>query len=180
MRPSTRILGFVGIFAALTAAVSQLVPASAQTPGAAAQGDVIGFYLSGRVATEHVDQATDAWTGDLVSLATGEAVGTLRHEITCHDVTSLPCIVFKSKDTFNLPGGTIVSEGTESVAPYAGAEPGIFHVGIHPQGNSITSATGVFAGRTGRAQLLARHDGREYPGHITFDDFWLIRLDPEG
>lgn len=189
MRPLTRILSLVAILTGLTAAAFQVLPSPdaalgeaelvAETTTAPAQGDTIALYLSGRIATKTVDQATDSWTGDLISLATGGVAGTLRHEITCHNVTSFPCMVFTSTDTFALQGGTIVARGTESVAPYAAAEPGIFHVGIHPQGNSIISATGVFEGRTGRAQLLARHDGREYPGHVTFDDFWLIKYDPK-
>jgi len=25
--------------------------------------------------------------------------------------------------------------------------------------------------------MSGHHDGRELPGHVTFDDFWLIALD---
>lgn len=179
MRPSTPILGLLGICTCLTVALPQVLPArDTATAEPAAPGEVIALYMSGRVATEHVDQTTDAWTGELVSLATGEVTGTLRHEISCRDATSFPCVVFDSTDTFTLAEGTIVAEGTESIAPYANAAPGLFHVGIHPEGNSIVSTTGIYAGRSGRAQLMARHDGREYPGHVTFDDVWLIRLDP--
>lgn len=177
MRSPIRILSLVGIATLLTLTVTVAqVPGSSAAP---AQGDVIALYMSGRIATEPVDRATDSWTGDVVSLATGEVAGTLRHEISCQDVTSFPCAVFQSTDTFTLAGGTIVAQGTESIAPYAGGEPGLFHVGIHPEGNSIITATGAYAGRTGSATLKARHDGREYPAHVTFDDVWLIRLDPK-
>ena len=65
-----------------------------------------------------------------------------------------------------------------SVAP-DGTAPGFFHVGIHPEGKSIIEATGVFAGRTGTAHMSGRHGGQEFPAWVTFDDFWLIELDPK-
>ena len=188
MRRSTRIFSVIGLFAVATSAVS-LVPLSprpdvgqsrlvAATKAAASPGDVIALRFAGRYPTRSVDASRDSWTGNIVSLATGEVAGTLSHEITCHGATSFPCVVFQSTDTFTLSEGTITTRGTESVAPIA-AKPGFFHVGIYPDGNSIISATGVFEGRTGRAILQARHDGREYPGHVTFEDFWLIELDPK-
>jgi hypothetical protein len=151
----------------------------AETSTARARGDFIALYFAGRLPTQSSDHSRDFWTGDIRSLSTGEVVGTLRHEISCHEVTSFPCFVFTAVDTFTLPGGTIVNRATVSVAPDA-ANPGFFyHAGIHPEGKSIVSGTGIFAGRTGRAHMSARHDIREYPGHVTFDDFWLIELDPK-
>ncbi len=176
MRPTARILSLVGLLSLTTVAVSQ--GARATSPGD--PPEVIALRFTGRYATQTVDPSRDFWTGNVVSLTTGEVAGTLRHEITCHDRTSFPCLVFQATDTFTLPGGTIVSRGTESVAPYAAKEPGFFHVGIQPEGDSIISATGVFAGRTGRATLKAVHDGREYPAHVSFDDVWLIELHPQG
>lgn len=45
-------------------------------------------------------------------------------------------------------------------------------------GNSIIKATGAFAGRTGKAHMSGRHGGQDLPGFVSFDDFWLIELDP--
>jgi hypothetical protein len=188
MRRSTGILSFVGLLAVVAIAAS-VVPLSprgdldqsrlvAVTKTAPDQGDVIALRFAGRYPTRTIDSSRDSWTGDIVSLATSDVVGTLNHEITCHGATSFPCVMFQSTDTFTLPGGTITSRSTESVAPVA-AMPGFFHVGIYPESNSIISATGAFEGRTGRAILQARHDGREYPGHVTFEDFWVIELDPK-
>jgi len=187
MRAFTSILSFVAILTFVAAAGFQAVSNREAELGRtklvaqmnpALPRDTIALYVSGRIATKPVDHSTDSWTGDLVSLATGEVAGVLRHEITCHNVSSFPCMVFTSTDTFTLQDGTITTRATESVAPDA-AEPGQFHVGIHPAGNSVIAATGAFEGRTGKAQLMARHDGREYPAHVTFDDVWLIKLDPK-
>ena len=116
------------------------------------------------------------WTVDLLS-PQGDVVGSLTHDIVCSTRTPPPCAVFDSTDTFSFPEGQIVNRSPESVAP-SPADPGHFLVGIHPPGKSIVSGTGIFAGRTGRAQMAGLHDTREMPGFATFDDVWLIELDP--
>jgi hypothetical protein len=187
MRHSTRILG-PGT-AVLVAAIVLSVGAPRQpahlggarlvveATSAFKQGDTIAVRFAGRLTNQSTDPRHLTWGGELRSLASGEVVGTLSHDITCLGAVGLPCVVFEATDTFSFPNGTIVNRDLESAAPDP-AHPGFFLIGIHPDGKSIVSATGAFAGRTGRAHMSARHDGREAPT-VTFDDFWLIELDPK-
>jgi hypothetical protein len=140
-------------------------------------GDTIAVRFAGRLANKSTDPKHLTWVGELHSLASGAVVGTLTHDITCLGAVGLPCLVFEAVDTFNFRNGTIVNRALESAPPDPG-HPGFFLIGIHPEGKSIVSAAGAFAGRTGTAHMSGRHDGREAPT-VTFDDFWLIELDPK-
>lgn len=55
--------------------------------------------------------------------------------------------------------------------------PGSSLIGIHPDGKTI-EGTGVYAGRTGKIHQSGFHICNECPNFVTFDDFWLIELDP--
>jgi hypothetical protein len=140
-------------------------------------GDTIAVRFAAHVTNKSTDPRHLAWVGELRSLASGAVVGTLTHDITCLGVVGLPCLVFEAVDTFTFPQGTIVNRALLSAVPDPAA-PGFFLIGIHPDAKSIVSATGAFAGRTGTAHMSGRHDGREVPT-ATFDDFWLIDLDPK-
>lgn len=95
-----------------------------------------------------------------------------------HDITRLGIVgacpaVNDAVTTFHFAEGTVVNRAKQSIA--LDPERVLFaHVGIHPDGKSIDSGTGAFAGRTGKAHMSGHHDGREL---VTFDDFWLIELD---
>lgn len=81
--------------------------------------------------------------------------------------------------TFRFPDGELVNHAVLNFALDL-AHPGYFHVGIHPQGNTIVPerGTGAYAGRTGRLRMTGWHDGRAFPEQATFDDFYVIELDP--
>ncbi len=144
---------------------------------AAPAAEVMIVRYEDRLETHSSAPGHLTWTVDLLS-PQGDVVGSLTHDIVCSTSTPPPCAVFDSTDTFNFPQGQIVNRAPESVAP-SPADPGQFLVGIHPPGKSIVSGTGIFAGRTGRAQMAGLHDTREMPGFATFDDVWLIELDPK-
>jgi len=80
--------------------------------------------------------------------------------------------------TFRLPEGEIVSHDLMSVAPDP-LHPGQIHAGIHPDKATILPerGTGASAGRTGRLRMAGWHGGT-YPAMETFDDFYVIELDP--
>jgi hypothetical protein len=187
MRHSTRILGSAAAILLAATLVSGAAPGPPAHLGGArlvveatsafTQGDTMAVRFAGRLANQSTDPRHMTWIGELRSLASGEVVGTLAHDITCLGAVGLPCLVFEAVDTFSFPDGNIVNRDLES-APADPAHPGFFNIGIHPDGKSIVSATGVFAGRTGTAHMSGRHDAREAPA-ITFDDFWLIELDPK-
>jgi hypothetical protein len=187
MRTSIRIMGSAAAIALVAVVLSMRAPGQpahlgparlvVEATSAYQQGDTIAVRFAGHLANKSTDPKHLTWVGELHSLASGQVMGTLTHDITCLGAIGLPCVVFEATDTFTFPSGTIVSRDLESAVPDP-AYPGFFLIGIHPDGKSIISATGVFAGRTGRAHMSARHDGREAPT-VTFDDFWLIELDPK-
>jgi hypothetical protein len=51
-------------------------------------------------------------------------------------------------------------------------------VAARPEGKSIVTATGIYAGRTGSVRLSGLDDARGYPNELTVDDLWVIELDP--
>jgi hypothetical protein len=51
------------------------------------------------------------WTLDLISLTTGEKVGTLDDRATCSTSQPPPCAVLEVTSTYNLPGGDVASRG---------------------------------------------------------------------
>jgi hypothetical protein len=105
-------------------------------------------------------------------------VGGFTWNLTCAHVIGAPCVVYEVTSTFRLPEGTLVSRAMATAVPDA-AHPGFFLIGIHPDGDSIIQATGAFTGRTGKAHQSGRHGGQEFPAFVSFDDFWLIELDPK-
>jgi hypothetical protein len=148
-----------------------------ETRSAFEQGDTIAVRFAGRFSNESTEPSHVAYSGELRSLATGEVVGTMTHDLTCAGAAGLPCPVVDVVNTFRFPEGTIVNRALESIAADP-QHPGFALSGNHPDSRSITSGTGAFAGRTGRAHMSGHHDGREFPAYVTFDDFWLIELDP--
>jgi len=150
----------------------------AETRQAYMRGDIFALRFVGRVANVSTDPSHWRFNGEVQSLATGEVVGTLTHQLTCLGTVSLPCPVVDVVDTFQFADGALVSRAKETIAADPG-HPGFALIGIHPDGKSIVEATGTMAGRTGRAQMSGHHDGRELPGYATFDDFWLIELNPK-
>ena len=145
-----------------------------ETRSAFEQGDTMAFRFAGRVPVKSPEPNRLVAEGDLTSLATGEKVGIFTWDLTCAQVVGFPVGVFEVTNTFRLPGGTLVSRGMGSLGPDP-TGPGFNHVGIHP--SRIIEATGVYAGRTGKAHMSGRHGGQALPAFVDFDDFWLIELD---
>jgi hypothetical protein len=107
-------------------------------------------------------------------LATGEKVGTATHNV------SPPSIIMDHVMTFHLPDGDLVAHSKESVAPDSQHQ-GLFLIGIHATEKNIVpeKGTGAYAGRTGRVTMSGWHDGNKFPEQVTFNDFYLIELDPK-
>lgn len=150
----------------------------AQTASAFGSGDTLAIRFAGRVPGQSAAHDRIVFDGDMTSLATGEVVGGFTWDLTCNQVVAFPCGVYEVVNTFRFAQGTLVTRAVAAVAP-DGSAPGFFHVGIHPEGDSIIEATGIFSGRTGKAHMSGRHGAQEFPAHVTFDDFWLIQLDPK-
>jgi hypothetical protein len=148
-----------------------------ETKSAFEAGDTLAFRFVGRVASHSRSPGHLVFDGDLTSLANGERAGSLTFDLTCGQIVGFPCGVYEVTSTFRLAGGTLVSRAMASVAADPTA-PGFFHIGIHPADDSIIDATGIFADRSGTAQMSGRHGGQEFPAFVSFDDFWLIELSP--
>jgi len=107
------------------------------------------------------------------SLVTGEKIGTATHNI------SPPSAVMDHVMTFHLPDGDLVAHSTESVAPDP-QHSGLFLIGIHEENNIVPEKSpGAYAGRTGKVTMSGWHDGNKLPEQTTFNDFYLIELDPK-
>jgi len=188
MSRTFRSLALASVF---TVAVSTLPPRSqpvpvsglgptrlvAETFAAIDAGDTVALRFAGRLPNQSSDPTHLVFTGEVRSMSTGEVVGTMTHDVTCLSSTPPPCAVLDAVNTFRLAEGALVNHALESVAPDPQHADFVL-IGNHPPGESIVSGTGAYEGRTGRAHMSARHEISELPGFATFDDFWLIELDP--
>jgi hypothetical protein len=150
-------------------------------PAAGADGTEPDFIAVNEHGASPVYQSDGAmtWTLDLISLTTGEKVGTLDDRATCSTSQPPPCAVLEVITTYHLPGGDVASRGQWSSSPDP-ARPGFYFTGSRPTSNTIVSATGRFAGRTGRVTGWGSVDNREFPAKIGLDVFTIIRFNPTG
>jgi hypothetical protein len=136
-------------------------------------GDMLWLNFRGTGQSEPTEPGRFQFTTDLYSMAIGKKVGTGTHNI------SPPSVMMDHVMTFHLPGGDLVAHSVESVAPDP-QHPGVFLIGIHTTENNIVPqrGTGAYAGRTGKVTMSGWHDGNKLPEQATFNDFYLIELDP--
>ena len=81
--------------------------------------------------------------------------------------------------TFHLPDADLVAHSKESVMPDP-QHPGFAAVGIHQDNNIVPErGTGAGAGRTGKVTMSGWVDGTKLPEQATFNNFYLIELDPK-
>jgi hypothetical protein len=166
LRYFTALILLMPIVASLGARVTDLGHARmvGETKSAFQAGDTLALRFAGRVASRSPNPQHLVFDGDLTSLATGDKAGSFTWDLTCAQIVGVPCGSYEVTNTFRFPDPS---------------HPGFFLIGIHPEGKSIIEATGVFAGRTGRAHMSGLHGAQEFPAFVSFDDFWLIELDPK-
>jgi hypothetical protein len=82
--------------------------------------------------------------------------------------------------TFRLPDGDLVAHSKESVAG-GPQHQGFFRIGIHAKEKNIVpeKCTGAYAERTGKVTMSGWHDGNKFPEQVSFNDFYVIELDPK-
>ena len=164
------VLVFAGLVAGaiLSPTLRPGVPAAAGVPG-----DTLALHFRGTGHQQPAEQGRFQWTTDLYSLVTGEKVGTGTNN------TDLRGPIMDHVVTFHLPDGDLVVHSQESVIPDPG-HPGFALAGIHQDNNVVPErGTGAYAGRTGKATMSGWHDGSKLPEQATFNDFYLIELDPK-
>ncbi|MDQ3947390.1 MAG: hypothetical protein M3357_19970 [Actinomycetota bacterium] len=182
MRPSY-VTGLAASALVLAMAVAVFDgPAPAQTgnkqPAATTDdADKILVRFNGRYENEATEPGLFRFVGDMLS-PSGERLGTQIHQAKCSTTTPPPCGVFDVEETFQFPDGSITVKTPESAA-IDPQYPDHLLVGVHTQQDNIAEATGIFAGRTGRGRASGWHDLSELQqGYATFNDFWLIELNP--
>jgi hypothetical protein len=116
------------------------------------------------------------FNGKIYALGTGELVGTVVDDVQCITPHGLPCNVVDVHTTFNLPEGTVVNHMLVGVDPDP-QRPGYVLTGARPDGNTIESATGIYAGRTGHTRLSGLVNLGTMPAAGGFDDFFIIQFD---
>ena len=147
-------------------------------PQAAAEPepDFISVNPRGSVPVER-DGDVFVWTADLFSLTTLEKIGTFTDRATCSMSAPPACLVYDVTTTYRVPGGEVVSRGQWGVAPDP-TRPGFAFSGSRPESDTIQSATGRFAGRTGRVSGWGIVDLRQFPDRIGVDFRTFIRFAP--
>ena len=164
------------VLAALVAGgiVSPTIRVGVPAAGAAtaAPGNRLALQFRGTGHQEPAEQGRFQWSTDLYSLVTGEKVGTGTNN------ADLRAPIMDHVMTFHLPDGDLVAHSKESVIPDP-QHPGFALVGVHQDNNIVPErGAGAYAGRTGKVTMSGWHDGSKLPEQATFNDFYLIELDP--
>jgi len=154
-------------------ALSMMPAASARAQGP----DLIAIRATGSAENRSAGPPRLRFTVPASSMTTGRPLGTVTDDIACATSGSVPCLVVDEVTTFQLPAGSIVSHALVSVAPDA-QRPGWVILGSRPDADTITSATGAYAGRTGRVLASGAADDSGLPNRLTEDTFWVIQLGP--
>ncbi|MGH9041393.1 MAG: hypothetical protein ACRDZ3_14295 [Acidimicrobiia bacterium] len=131
--------------------------------------DQMAVNSRGTTTPENKDGRT-ILTFPMYNLATGEEIGTL-----IDDVQPNGPGMFDVFTTYIFPDGKLVSHATVSAAQDP-QKPGWIIVGKRADGDTITEATGVFAGRSGRVDISGTNDLTKFPNELYQDDFWVIKL----
>ena len=140
------------------------------------RGDVLALNLRGHAPNSGKEPTHPIFTGKLYSLATGEVVGDFIEDVQCVTTAGAPCNVIEATTTMNLPEGQVVSRALISVQPDP-QRPGYILAGGRPDGDSIISTSGIYAGRTGKADLSGLNDLRNLPaGSIEIDDWVVVQF----
>jgi hypothetical protein len=134
----------------------------------------------GSARNESTDPTRQRFTFPLYSMVDGSLVGNATDDLACSQTVPPPCAVFDAITTFRFtqgafPLGTIVNHAQVSVAPDA-QRPGFIINGSRATGNTIQSATGAYAGRSGTIVISGTNDAKGFPNELTQDDLWLIAL----
>lgn len=138
--------------------------------------ELIVLFGLGRAENKSTQPNAFDVTVPLVSPETGKVIGTSYHRPKCVS-DGVPCLVVLDEDTYEIPGGTIVARGRVSLPPDPD-NPGFNIVGGQPDENNIVSATGRYAGRTGKVRAYGYIDTREFPKAFVIDEIYVIALDP--
>ena len=147
--------------------------AAAEEAATAAPGDRLALNFRGTGTLEPAAPGRLQYSTDLYSLVTGERVGIGTNNV----LMTVP--IEDHVMTFHLPDGDLVAHSKQSVMPDP-QHPGYALLGIHQENNILPErGTGAYAGRTGTATMSGWVYGAELPEQATFNNLYLIELDPK-
>lgn len=100
------------------------------------------------------------------SLSDGSQIGTVVDRFTCGG--QLPCQVLEGTATITYPDGSVTAAFKLPFSPDP-ARPGFYLFGARPNEDNIVSATGAYAGRTGRFSASGSVDMRHFPSPVPYE-----------
>ena len=121
---------------------------------------------------------------ELENPLTGQTIGTATDCLT--EITPVgDGVALVGTTFFNLPGGTIVTQGSTTVQPQTTAAGTLqsdltdfTHItGANGTGNAVTAGTGRFEDASGTARLSGMVNLSAFPGFAVFDCIFVIDLD---
>lgn len=168
------VLGLVAGCVAGGVAAMAAVGVAAAAP-AADRPEIIAVNMRGTSPNVSTNPLRMVFEFELFDVATGERIGTATDDVACKTDELPGCPLIDAITTFHLPAGDIVNRATVSIAPDA-ARPGWVLNGSYPDGDTIVSGTGAYAGRTGKARLSGANNIVGFPLQLTGDDIFVIEL----
>ena len=112
----------------------------------------------------------------LFSLAGAKRFGNAVDDVTCA-IGPPPCAVLDVVTHFAYAGGELEVRSAVSVVPDP-QRPGFALVGARPGADTVTNASGIFAGKTGKVDISGSVDLRRFPAEAPFEGISLITLHP--
>lgn len=108
----------------------------------------------------------------VLSLSDGSQIGTVVDRFTC-GAGPLPCQVLDGTAEITYPDGVVTAHFEIPFAPDP-ARPGFYLFGTRPTEDNIVSATGAYAGRTGRFSVSGSVDMRQFPSPIPYEGVGVL------
>lgn len=169
-----RFMSVGGVALAVVVAIGvggPLRPVEAQAPA-----EVIPLHVSGVAASEATDAGHVAYTVEVLSIVTGERLGTLHDELTCSTTAPPPCLVFDVVTTLRLADGEIVNHAQWSGVPDP-QRPGFLLVGTRSDAPTARGTAGAYAGRAVRWAGSGTVDTRSFPSRFGYDIFSIVTIE---
>ncbi len=170
MRDFPRMIG-LDIFT-----VIRFNPADGKVPGsrelfAGSGSGRPGFFPAQHFRSEGVNESTDPtrfrFRTEVFSLSDGALRATVKDDVTC-SAGPPPCVVLDVTTVIRYPEGEVTAHSQVPLAPDP-QRPGFALFATRPTSDNIVSATGAYAGRTGRFLLNGSVDMRSFPDPLPFE-----------
>lgn len=130
-----------------------------------------GYFPAQHFRSDGVNHSTDptffSFATEVFSLSDGSLKATVADRITCA-AGPPPCVVLDVITAIRYADGEVTAHSQVPLSPDP-QRPGFFLFATRPTSDNIVSATGAYAGRTGRFLLNGSVDFRAFPDPIPFE-----------